>query len=632
MHLFSRRFVTVTAVLFHVACVSANALDSGTNDTKNAPITSILKDFLTWPARVLLRDSQYDMGSTANSIMHHQQKRRLKTRRRGLQSDSDIQLAMDTSYALPASEGGNTDAATNILPSDQYSQVDDDGHNATIQTQTALPSPLTLSECLMTFTAINFDVRNFDRYPEYFRDDSVLVLPQAGRFYGAADIEEYVRFASDTSPWIQKSVAVGGKFMVHSVDPEARTCSYIVYTTLLHEMDSANAKKSSVLVNTLFKLKYSYNEDYFTSVAVLLAPKFLTLVFGTLANTPQTRNKICEVSEGCKDVNVGLTRDECTEKLQSLPTFNNENYFDGNSYGCRVLHSAFAETNDKHCPHLSFEPLEDSKGKVKCQTSKNIQVSDYFDELILKDYNDWMVSPASLTQSTDGYKILSLPIEKTTTFWVVVGLVVPACVGLLTFGVLHFMEKKQDKEEEPQDRDVGLTSRKARSLYILILLMISTLVIVFVIAGAISWAVAKNHPDWNYIKRSNPMQDSYLEGGSRVTGTSPQTLLADVQFQVYVGFITWITVVSAGLGLEIFVWHHFIEGNVWDDTRAGLWKFAQFVFPLLAMTTLGLAGSHSYWALPILVPALWKFGFPETLLHLYLGIFNNGAPWTDRAC
>ena len=46
------------------------------------------------------------------------------------------------------------------------------------------------------------------------------------------------------------------------------------------------------------------------------------------------------------------------------------------------------------------------------------------------------------------------------------------------------------------------------------------------------------------------------------------------------------------------------------------------------MTTLGLAADHNYWALPVLVPSLWKFGFPETLMHLYLGIFNKRAHFT----
>ena len=92
--------------------------------------------------------------------------------------------------------------------------------------------------------------------------------------------------------------------------------------------------------------------------------------------------------------------------------------------------------------------------------------------------------------------------------------------------------------------------------------MIATLAFVFGIAGGINYAVAKNHPDWKYTELSNPMQDSYLEGGSSVVGTSPQTLLTDMEFLVYVGFVTWMTVVVAGLGLEIFVWHHFLEGNV----------------------------------------------------------------------
>ena len=65
--------------------------------------------------------------------------------------------------------------------------------------------PLTKADCLLTFTALNFDIRNFDRYPDYFHDDSTLVLAEAGEYKGAADIEEYIRFASPTSPYILKS-------------------------------------------------------------------------------------------------------------------------------------------------------------------------------------------------------------------------------------------------------------------------------------------------------------------------------------------------------------------------------------------------------------------------------------------
>ena len=174
--------------------------------------------------------------------------------------------------------------------------------------------------------------------------------------------------------------------MVHSVDVEARTCSYVVYTTSLYQMDSTTARESNFLANALLKLTYSYDEAYFPSTSVFLTPQWLTVAFGFLTNTDKTRNKICEVSEGCEGVNVGLTREECISKLEELPLVTNDLHVDGYDYGCRVLHAVFAEINKKHCPHISFDPLEDSKGNIKCQQSANMQVSDQFDDLILNDF------------------------------------------------------------------------------------------------------------------------------------------------------------------------------------------------------------------------------------------------------
>jgi hypothetical protein len=88
--------------------------------------------------------------------------------------------------------------------------------------------------------------------------------------------------------------------------------------------------------------------------------------------------------------------------------------------------------------------------------------------------------------------------------------------------------------------------------------------------------------------------------------------LADSQFRVYAGFVVWVGVLIAGLGLEIFVWYHFLQ--FWSKAREGLWRFSQFIFPLLLVTSLGLALHQSFLALPILVVGLWKFGFPETLM------------------
>ena len=84
----------------------------------------------------------------------------------------------------------------------------------------------------------------------------------------------------------------------------------------------------------------------------------------------------------------------------------------------------------------------------------------------------------------------------------------------------------------------------------------------------------------------------------------------------------WVTIVLTGLGLEAFVWLTFLQGT-WDPNTENLWKIAQFLFPLSATTAFGLAMSHNYLAIPMIVIACWKLGFPETLLYLHSGLYDK---------
>jgi hypothetical protein len=85
--------------------------------------------------------------------------------------------------------------------------------------------------------------------------------------------------------------------------------------------------------------------------------------------------------------------------------------------------------------------------------------------------------------------------------------------------------------------------------------------------------------------------------------------LNDIQFQVYVGFIMYVTMVFAGLGMEYLVWRMVLKGD-WDEEKEHRWWAAQFVFPILAATTVGLANTGNFLALPFLVITMWKLGFP----------------------
>ena len=115
----------------------------------------------------------------------------------------------------------------------------------------------------------------------------------------------------------------------------------------------------------------------------------------------------------------------------------------------------------------------------------------------------------------------------------------------------------------------------------------------------------------------------------RFSDSVPLSHFSDTQFQVYTGFIFWVTVMLAGIGLEIFLWVHYLQE--WGDSRELLWKFAQFIFSLLLATALGLAAHQDFLALPILVVGLWKFGFPETIMYTYLGMFGRELPWVKRS-
>ena len=115
----------------------------------------------------------------------------------------------------------------------------------------------------------------------------------------------------------------------------------------------------------------------------------------------------------------------------------------------------------------------------------------------------------------------------------------------------------------------------------------------------------------------------------RFSDSVPLSHFSDTQFQVYTGFIFWITVMLAGIGLEIFLWVHFLQE--WGHCRHLLWMFAQFIFSLLLPTTVGLAAHQDFLALPILVVGLWKFGFPETIMYTYLGMFGRELPWIKRS-
>ena len=67
---------------------------------------------------------------------------------------------------------------------------------------------------------------------------------------------------------------------------------------------------------------------------------------------------VCEVmnSDACAAtwaLNGYADISECVAAYETLPDVDAMGFFDGKSKGCRVVHSFMADTNAKHCPHIS---------------------------------------------------------------------------------------------------------------------------------------------------------------------------------------------------------------------------------------------------------------------------------------
>lgn len=154
----------------------------------------------------------------------------------------------------------------------------------------------------------------------------------------------------------------------------------------------------------------------------------------------------------------------------------------------------------------------------------------------------------------------------------------------------------------------------------------------------VEYGIMGGDTEWNYDQGSGETMVQTLArfcGGPEECWTmnsalsSPTVDLNDFQYLVYAGFVIYVTVEFAGLGSELLVWLLYLKHG-WDEETEGRWRVAQFVFPLLGITSIGLAQTHNFLALIFLVIFLWKSGFPETILRVYSFLYNKEESKVQR--
>jgi len=137
------------------------------------------------------------------------------------------------------------------------------------------------------------------------------------------------------------------------------------------------------------------------------------------------------------------------------------------------------------------------------------------------------------------------------------------------------------------------------------------------------WIMDDNTADTNHRNIPNSCE---IYGLSK---NVPMCSWNDRDFISYVTIVIWLTMIMTGLGTEVLFWLMFIKGG-WDEDRENQWKLAQFFFPLLGVAFIGLANTHNYFAVPLAVITTWKFGFPETMTKLHVGMHDVDSKFLVR--
>lgn len=138
------------------------------------------------------------------------------------------------------------------------------------------------------------------------------------------------------------------------------------------------------------KVHFTYQEDL-SSITVesvdLYLPDSLYPVVGEGNDLAKSVDVICQrMVDSCPETleyNGFSDISDCRENMSLLPKTTTNSLgmttYDGNSTTCRIVHSALASTNKMHCAHISFLPMEDVNGNLKCTGEGSNLIPD-FDE------------------------------------------------------------------------------------------------------------------------------------------------------------------------------------------------------------------------------------------------------------
>lgn len=232
-------------------------------------------------------------------------------------------------------------------------------------------------------------------FSDKYADTSTMTLSEAGDYVGADAIVEYIGFANArTTPFMDIGpIVTDGLYRVIGFDENTDQCEFHAYNVVAYELNPELTEQNPpprALVATLQSIFIDSSSSLISRVNIFYSKPFLRWYFGVHFNTASIRDYICTdvLQNVCND---GPPVEECLADLEELPVVTGEEYVDGNSFGCRILHAAFAVTNPTgHCAHVTLDPADvDVKGNLRCAESAGTTPLDLFTAETLEDFSEW---------------------------------------------------------------------------------------------------------------------------------------------------------------------------------------------------------------------------------------------------
>jgi len=249
--------------------------------------------------------------------------------------------------------------------------------------------------CLVGLARADFDFLATENYDKWYTEDSVMQLAQSGTFTGPEEMTEYVDFTSAKFFDYYERL---GEPKVYPISLAEKECVVMIVT--INKMQvNANYGQPACLETTVgFKMQYTVsdlqgNGFNIHRMNLFYSPAFLHVLFADALQGDGVRDYVCETVLQTKCPKIwaqnALDVESCKLRYDALPSTDEGGYLDEKTTGCRILHSAFAEINPKHCPHMSFIPAKDYGGRTWCQESGGVVPEDLFteEELLLVKKN-----------------------------------------------------------------------------------------------------------------------------------------------------------------------------------------------------------------------------------------------------